>query len=173
MGSQGSDTTWQLNYHHQGLVKTFRHGYRCPCSWGGCPGASGCPQTAGPSAAHLWPVLWAGPGVRPQGAPPSSPDLGHHDLTRASSLEPALGQPPPSVGLGNKGVRARARAFPGHSQGSTMETAAQPVLARGPFGLVLPTPLQPRGSPGRESVRGCSGPPAGQAGPPSCQARVE
>ena len=25
-------------------------------------------------------------------------------------------------------VRARARAFPGHSQGSTMETAAQPVL---------------------------------------------
>ena len=100
-------------------------GYRCPCSWGGCPGASGCPQTAGPSAAHLWPVLWAGPGVRPQGAPPSSPDLGHHDLTRASSLEPALGQPPPSVGLGNKGVLSVHP--PGHHSSTSC-----PVIGLGP-----------------------------------------
>ena len=36
MGSQGSDTTWQLNHHHQGLVKTFRQGFiGAPMATGG------------------------------------------------------------------------------------------------------------------------------------------
>ena len=66
-----------------------------------------------------------GPGVRPQGAPPSPPGLGHHDLTRASSLEPALGQPPPSVGLGNKGVLLV------HPLGHHSSTS-RPVIGLGP-----------------------------------------
>lgn len=66
---------------------------------GGCPGASGCPQTAQPSAARPWQSM-VGPWSEATGAllrrpshwgpSPFSSDLGHHDLhaclvTRACS----------------------------------------------------------------------------------------